>query len=88
MKEQSHFKVNRKLIKVFDGITNEVAYSVDGKLDSVSIPGEGQVIYQYNSRGLNDRITLPGGIVRTMDYDGFGQLVTNRKRGQSRMALS
>jgi RHS repeat-associated protein len=77
--ETSFDQPTRTVTKVFDGTTtNTYHYTVDGKLDTVSIPGEGDVVYQYDNRGLNDEILLPGGIQRIMNYDGFGQLTSKQ----------
>jgi len=76
--EMVYDPVAREITKIYGGTTNVYAYGVDGKLEGVHIPGEGWVSYQYDERGLNDRIVLPGGVQRISEFDGLGRLKAKR----------
>ncbi|MCP4488453.1 MAG: hypothetical protein GY820_14190, partial [Gammaproteobacteria bacterium] len=54
-----------------DNITYSYRYDSGGKLQSISIPGEGSyTINQYKWNQI-ERVTLPGGAQIIIDYDGY-----------------
>jgi len=54
-----------------DGVTLSYSYDVSNKLQAISIPLQGSIIYNSYHGALPTKITLPGGSTRNYSYDGL-----------------
>ncbi len=71
---------SRKLAFIRGSFTNSYSYDAQGRLESIGIPNEGVVTYNYNAVGLPSGITLPGGTEKRFGYDALSALATNTVR--------
>ena len=58
-----------------EGVTYQYTYDGNGQLASLTIPGEGQITINNYKWTAPAQITLPGGAIRTMDYDDTLRLI-------------